>query len=213
SPATDTASELAFPPASPPPGPWPRGAPRRAAHESDVEHGGGVFYVRTNDRGRNFRLVTAPVASPGEGSWAELIAHRDDVMIAGVDVFTRHYVVHEREAGLEHIRVIELAGGASHRIELPEPAYAVSPEGNAEFDAGVFRFRYQSPITPPTVYDYDMATRERTLLKRLEVLGGYDPAAYVVERIHAQAPDGARIPISLAYRKGAKDRGGPAHVT
>jgi oligopeptidase B len=208
-----TASEVRFVSASRPADPWRLVAPRRADHEYDVEHGGGLFYVRTNDRGRNFRLVTAPDSDPSEAGWKEIVPHRDHVMIAGVDVFSRAYVVHEREAGLEHLRIVDLASGASHRVEFPEPAYSVAPEGNAEFDTGTYRFRYQSPITPPTVFDYDMVTRERTLLKQLEVLGGYDPSVYVVERIHAQAPDGAKVPISLAYRKGGRDRTGPVHVT
>jgi oligopeptidase B len=208
-----TASEVRFVRADRPGDPWRVVAPRRADHEYDVEHGNGSFWIRTNDRGRNFRLVRAPEASPGPESWTEVVPHREDVMIAGVDVFARHYVVMEREGGLEHIRVCELATGESHRVRFPEPAYSIAPDGNAEFDTGVYRFRYQSHATPPTVFDYDMTTRERTLLKQLEVLGGYDPAHYTVERIHATAPDGARIPISLAYRTGARSPSAPIYLT
>jgi len=174
-----------------------------------VEHRGELFYIRTNDRGRNFRIVTAPVATPGRVHWSELVPHRADVMLEDLDVFSQHMVVRERDAdpnlqgaGLPHLRVTDLSTGESHRIAFPEPAYQVGPGPNAEFDTATYRYHYQSLVTPASVFDYDMATRAATLLKQTEVLGGFDASRYTSERIFATAPDGVRIPMSLVYRKG-----------
>ena len=197
-----TATEVRYLPAAQPEAPWRLLAGREKDHEYDVDHGvgpqGDLFYIRTNGGGRrNFRLVAAPVDDPRSARWQELLPHRDDVMLEGVDVFADHYVVQERQGGLIRLRVTDLATSASHHVQFPEPAYEVTPEGNAEFVARRYRFRYESLVTPPSVFDYDVATRERTLLKRTEILGGYDPARYRSERAHATAPDGTRIPISL----------------
>ena len=186
--------------------PWTLILAREQDHEYHVEHwmGEGAderFYIRTNGGGRrNFRLVTAPVADPRPSSWIERIAHRDDVMLEDVEVFATHHVAHERDDGLSRLRVTTLADGGAHHIEFPEPAYEVSPDHNPEFAASSYRFRYQSLVTPPSVFDYDVAGRRSVLLKQMEVLGGYDPSRYRVERVHATAADGARIPISLVRR-------------
>lgn len=189
--------------------------PREKDHEYHVDHGGDRFYIRTNAGGRrNFRLVTAPVQDPSPNEWVELLPHREDVMLEDVDVFAGHYVVHEREDGLPRIRVTDLATGVSHHIEFPETAYDLSPEPNAEFSAREYRFRYESFTTPPSVFDYDVGTRRRTLLKQTEVLGGYDASRYRAERFHAVAPDGARIPVSLVTPVGApRDGTGPLLLT
>ncbi len=206
--ASHTATEVRYLPAATPDGAWALVAPREKDHEYDVDHGGEVFYIRTNAGGRrNFRLVAAPASAPGPGGWTELIPHREDVMLEGVDVFADHYVIQAREDGLLRLRVADLATREAHDIQFPEPVYEVTPEGNTEFVARRYRFRYQSFITPPSVFDYDVGTRERTLLKRTEVLGGYDPARYRSARVHATAADGARIPISLVHRADAP-RGG-----
>jgi oligopeptidase B len=197
-----TADEWRYLSADKPAGTWSLIAPREKEHEYAVEHRGDLFYIRTNRGCRNFRVVTAPVASPGPESWKELLPCRPAVMVSGLNLFAGHAVVSEREDGLPHIRVIDLASGAQHRVALPEPVYAVGPQNNAEFDTRLFRFGYQSFTTPPSVYDYDMTTKDRKLLKRTEVLGGYDPDRYQSERRYATAADGARIPISLVYKKG-----------
>ncbi len=180
---------------------------REKDHEYSVEHGAGpgrgVFYIRTNGGGRrNFRLVVAPVDDPDPERWQELIAHRDDVMLEDIDVFARHYVVHERADGLVRLRITDLGSGDAHDVEFPEPAYEVSSETNAEFDTTDYRLRYQSFVTPASVYDYDVPGRRLVLRKRTPVLGDFDPARYRSERIHATAPDGTRVPISLVYRAG-----------
>ena len=197
-----TATEYRYLSAGEPTGAWSLLLARQKDHEYSVDHGagpaGGVFYIRTNADGRrNFRLVAAPVADPGAERWQELIAHRDDVMLEDIDVFAGHYVVHERADGLIRLRVTELTTGNSHHVEFPEPTYELSGDVNAEFALPAYRFRYQSFITPASVYDYDVAGRKLMLLKQTPVLGGYDPTRYRSERIHAIAADGARVPISL----------------
>jgi len=201
-----TSSEWRYIPAHDPAAVWKMFTPREKDHEYAVDHGNGGggdrFYIRTNGGGRrNFRLVSAPVADPRPERFTELIPHRDDVMLEDVEVFADHYVAHEREGGLIRLRITALRDGASHHVEFPEPTYEVSADHNHEFDARLYRFRYQSLITPASVFDYDTITREPTLLKQTEVLGGYDPARYRSERLHATAPDGTLVPISVVCRK------------
>ena len=199
-----TTTEVRYAAAGTPAAPWSVILPREHEHEYHVDHGGDRFYIRTNGGGRkNFRLVTAPVADPRPERWTELIPHRDDVMLEDMDVFAEHYVVQARQDGLIRLRVTTLADAATHDVQFPEPAYDVSGQANAEFRTTAYRFSYQSLVTPLSVFDYDVVRRERRLLKRTEVLGGYDPARYRTERLHATAPDGARVPISLVHRADA----------
>ncbi len=186
-------------------GQWRMIQPREKDHEYDVDHGmderGERFWIRTNGGGRrNFRLVTAPVDDARAERWSEVLAHRDAVMLEDFDVFARHVVVHEREDGLIQLRVRRPADGDSHHVQFPEPTYEVDDDANPEFDTNRYRFRYQSLVTPASVFDYEMEGRTLALLKRTEVLGGYDPTRYRSERIWATAPDGARVPISLVAR-------------
>jgi oligopeptidase B len=197
-----TAGEWRYLPADKPTAAWTVIAPREKDHEYAVDHRGDLFYIRTNKGCRNFRVVTAPVSSPGAASWKELLPCRPAVMVSGLEVFSGHAAVLEREDGLPRIRVVDLSTGAQHRVEFSEAVYAVGPQANAEFDTKLFRFSYQSFTTPQSVYDYDMATQDRKLLKRTEVLGGYDPDRYQSERRYATASDGTKIPVSLIYRKG-----------
>jgi oligopeptidase B len=191
-----TSAEARYLPAATPDAAWSMVRAREKDHEYDVDHGGETFFIRTNGGGlRNFRLVTAPVSDPAQ--WTEVIPHRDDVMLEDLEVFADHYVVHERADGLARIRITDRATGTSHRVEFPEPTYDIAPEPNAEYVTRHYRFRYQSFVTPGSVYDYDIAARALVLLKRTEVLGGYDPSRYRSERLHATAPDGTRVPISL----------------
>jgi len=174
---------------------------RRHEHEYYLDHHGERFLIVTNDRGRNFRLAAAPVDDPGEPHWSELVPHRDEVMLEGVDAFAHHFVLHERRGGFPLLRVLSLASGESHDIEVPEAACAVHPHANMQFDTRVLRFVYESLVTPDSVFDYDMDSRARTLLKQRPVLGGYDPARYASELVYARAADGERIPVSLVYRR------------
>ena len=202
-----TTSEIAFVPASEPQAPWRLVAAREQDHEYEVEHRGDELLIRTNDRGRNFRVVRTPLGAPGRASWQEVIAHRDHVMVEGLEVFEDFYVVLEREMGLPHLRVVESDGGASHRIALKEPVYAIYPGDNEELSTSVYRFRYESLTTPDSVFDYDVGRRTRTLVKQIEVLGGYQPADYRAERLWATAEDGTKVPISLVFESGTLDRG------
>ena len=205
--SSHTASEIRYLSAREPAGELKVLAVREKDREYDVDHRGELFYIRVNDRGRNFRLVTAPTSDPRLENWKEIVPHRDDVMLEGMDVFARHLVIFEREAGLRRFVVTDFETGKSHRIEFPEPTYAVFPDDNRVFDTATFRFRYQSLVTPPSVFDYELGTRERKLLKQTEVLGGYDPSKYVSERLAARAADGTSIPISIVYRKSVKRDG------
>ncbi len=180
---------------------------RENEHEYHVDHRAGLFYIRTNKDAKNFRLVTGPAEDPQPKNWKELIPHRPDVLLEGVDLFAQHAVLSEREAGLPTRRIRDLRNGQDHRLEFPEPVYSVFNDLNPEFQTAVFRFRYQSLITSDSVYDYDMDSHQRTLLKQTEVLGGYDPARYTSERLFATASDGTKIPISLVYKKGLRRDG------
>lgn len=203
-----TTSEARYLRADDPDGEWRLIAPRRHREEYYPEHHGDHFYIRTNDRGLNFRLAGAPVTHPDREHWEEVLPQRETVMLEDVECFRDHIVLCEREDGLPHFTIMDTGNGSMHRIELPEPVYDAHPEINAEFDTRAFRFAYESLVTPRSVYDYDMQTRERTLLKQTEVLGGYNPADYRSERIHVAARDGARIPVSLVSRKDAGHESG-----
>jgi len=169
--------------------------------------GDGLFYIRTNSGGRTFRLVTAPENDPRREFWREIIPNRPEVMVAAAEVFQTHLVLSEREGGLPYLRIVDLTAdapsalAASHRIEFAEPAYNASIGENPEFDASHLRFQYESFVTPRSVYDYEVRTRERSLRKQQPVLGGYDPSQYVSERLHATAPDGTRVPLSMVHRR------------
>ena len=182
-------------------------AAREHDHEYYVDHRGDLFYIRTNAGGRNFRLVTARASDPARARWREVMPHREDVMLEGVKAFEDHVVLMEREGGLKHFRIFDEKKKLSQRIALPEPLYAANPEWNAEYKTSFFRLNYQSLVTPPSVYDYDVKKKELKLLKRNEVLGGYDPSRYEMQRIYAAAADGTKIPISLVYKKGTATDG------
>jgi oligopeptidase B len=211
--ASHTTSEARYVPADQATAEWRVIEPRRQDVEYYPDHNGDFFYLRVNDTGRNFRLVKAPVADPRRANWQEVVPERPDVMLRDVDFFKNYYVSYERQDGLPQIRVTDLQSGKSRRIEFPEPAYLSYGYINAEYDTNKIRYGYQSFITPPSVFEYDMASGASVLLKQKEV-PGYDRARYQVERIYATAPDGVKIPISLVHLKGAKlDGKGPLFLT
>jgi len=204
---SQTTTEMRYLPANQPTGEWKIIEPRRQDIEYDADHHGDRFYVRVNDTGRNFRLVSAPVSDPGTKNWKEIIPHRPEVMLEGIDFFANHYVLYERAKGLPEIRLTDLRTGKAHNIAFPEPTYAVFASTNREWNTSMFRYNYQSLVTPSSIYDYDMDSRKSTLLKQTEVLGGYDPAGYKSERLYAKAQDGTQIPISIVYSKNLKRNG------
>jgi len=186
---------------------WRLLAPRKENRELSADHHGDRFYIRVNDTGRNFRLVTAPVGDPREENWKEIIPHRPDVRLSGVTLFANHMVRSEREGGLPQIVVTDLRTNQAHKVTMPEPVYSAGLSGNAEWNTSLLRFSYQSLVTPSSVFDYDMDQRSRTLLKETEVLGGYDKSRYTSERVFGKARDGTMVPISLVYRKDLKKDG------
>ncbi len=199
------ANEIRIVEASAPLGRWTVVLPRERGHEYDVEHWGEHLYLRTNRDAPNFRLVRAPIGSPT--AWEDVIPHRADILFESVNFFAEHMVVAERCEGLRRLRIREMASGREQELAFDDPAYAVWPGPNAEFDTTVLRFSYSSLTTPNSVYDQDMRTGERTLVKRDEVLGGFDPANYKSERLVAEARDGAQVPISLVYKDPLKRNG------
>ena len=181
--------------------------PRARGHEYQVDHIDDRFIIRTNDQAKNFRLMATQVSQPEREHWRELIPHRDDVYLGDFDLFNDYLVMEERARGLTQIRVVPWSGSGEHYLEFAEPAYRADLGVNLELDTKIVRFGYTSMKTPQSIYDYDMATRQRTLLKQEEVLGGFNPDDYVTERRYAPASDGTEIPLSLLYRKGLKKDG------
>ncbi len=215
--ASHITSEARFLAADNPTGEFRIIAPREDEHEYSLDHRNGLWFIRTNDRGRNFRLVTAPVETPEREHWTELIAHRDAVMLEDVDLFAEFFIACEREDGLPRLRLWKFAGAgpdatASGEIAFPEPAYSAHPHINRIFETTTFRYGYQSLVTPSSVYEYDIASGASTLLKQLEIPGGFDRTLYASERVHATAPDGVAVPVSIVYRKDRRTKSNPLYV-
>jgi oligopeptidase B len=205
--ASPLTSELRYLEAAEPQGEFRVLLPRRQGVEYDAAHHGEYFYIRTNDQAKNFRLMRTEVAHPSNERWHEIIPARADVTIEGVDSFDDHIAVYERERGLEKICIRDGLGALSHYIDFPEPVYTVGATGNAEYKTNLLRFSYTSLVTPTSVFDYNVRTRERELKKQYEVRGGYDASQYQSERIFAKAPDGVEVPISLVYHKNFERNG------
>ena len=208
-----TTTEVRYVAANKPTSEWKVVEPRKQGVEYYPDHNGDSFYFRVNDTGRNFRLVKAPVTNPGSQNWKEVIPHRPNVMLDGMDFFRNYYVTYERENGLPQISATDLRSGKSRRIEFPEPAYDTFSYINREYDTNKFLYNYQSFITPQSIFEYDMEAGASKLLKQKEVPGGYDRTRYTVEQIYAAASDGVKIPISIVYLKEAKRDGrGPLYL-
>lgn len=200
-------SEARFLAADAPTGDWRLVEPRHQGVQYYADEGAGVFYIRVNDTSTSYRLVTAPVATPGKAHWTELIAARKEVPIEDVDVFSKFFVVSERVKGLPVLRVNAIKSKDSHAIEVPEPAYSINSAVNAEFDTDKYRYSYESPITPRSTFEYDVAKKTSTLLKQQAVPGGYDKSRYAVERLFLPARDGVGVPVTVVYRKDKFHRG------
>ena len=177
-------------------------APREKGVRYSVADRGDELFILTNEGGAiDFKIVTAPLAAPQRASWRELVPHRPGTYILGVDLYADHLVRLERTNALPSIVIRDLATGAEHTIAFDETAYSLDMIGGYEFATKVMRFAYSSMTTPNEVYDYDMASRQRTLRKRQEIPSGHDPAAYVTTRITAVAHDGAEVPVSILHRR------------
>jgi len=181
--------------------------PRERGHEYSADHFGDKFYIRTNHRAKNFRLMATPVAQTEKEHWQEVIGHRDEVFLQSFEIFADYLVLQERRRGLINLRIIPWADGEEYYLDFGEPAYLAYISINPEFDTPLLRYGYTSLTTPNSIYDFNMATREKTLLKQEEVLGGFDSANYATERIYAPAADGTEVPISIVYRRGVEKKG------
>ena len=187
--------------------------PRRRGHEYSLEHYKDSFYLVTNhDEAENFKLVqVAEDSVRDESTWREIIPHRAEVYLEGIEVFSQFLVVQERREGLLRIRVMpQREGEEEHYLDFGEAAYTAYVSSNPEFDTTTLRYGYTSLTTPNSVYDYDMVTRAKTLMKEQEVVGTFDKNDYTTERLYATARDGARIPVSVVYKNDfIKDGSGP----
>ncbi len=202
-------SEYRFLDANDPTGDWQIIQPRENNLEYSVSHFDDKFYIKTNWGAKNFRLMQTSINSTSKNYWQEVIPHRKDVLLRSIDVFKNYLVVNERNEGLRKTRVINWQDNSEYYITFNDPSYSLYSSSNLEFDTDLFRFVYTSLTTPRSVYDFNMLTKKRTLLKQKQVLGGeFDTDNYISERIFATSRDGkTQIPISLVYRKGMRKNG------
>lgn len=176
----------------------------------DLDHANGKFYIRTNLNAKNFKIATCDEDKTDSSNWKEMIAHDNNVLIQGMDVFKNYLAVSERKNGLTQVHIINLQSNASHYLAFDEPVYLANLMYTPDYNSDVIRFNYTSLITPSTVYDYNMGTKEKKQMKQQEVVGGYDKTQYETERVFATAKDGTKVPMSIVYKKGfTKDGNGP----
>jgi oligopeptidase B len=179
----------------------------------DVDHANDKFYIRTNLNAKNFKVVTCAEDKTGSSNWAAMIAHNDSILIQGIDVFKNFVAVSERKNGLTQVHIINTKNNQSHYLAFDEPAYTANLAYTPDYNSEVVRFNYTSLTTPSSVYDYNMGTKEKKLMKQQEVVGGYTVGDYVTERLFATSKDGTKIPISIVYKKGFKKDGtAPLHL-
>ncbi len=183
-------------------------APRRAGHRYAVSDHGETFYVRTNAGAEDFRIVTAPADAPGEANWTDFLAEKPGRLIEAASIFKSHLVLMEREDGVPSFRVIDLETREAHRVRFEAETYALRLDSTYEFASPTFRFTFSAMNASAETYDYDMAARQRMLRKKQETEPGFDPTAYVSRLVFIDAPDGARVPVSLLHRRDRKRDGG-----
>jgi oligopeptidase B len=206
-------SEVYFLDANNPDGEFRVVEPRQEGIEYSVSHHRGTngdrFYVLTNEDAPNFKLMETPVSAPGRKNWTEVIAHDEHVKIDGVDVFSEYLALAQRSNAISQVGIVELSSMKRWVLEQDEEVYTASPGGNAEFETSVIRFGYTSMVTPSSVFEVDLATGKRTLLKQQPVLGDFDPSRYVTKRLWAKAHDGTEIPMSIVSRRDRPSTPGP----
>jgi oligopeptidase B len=203
-----TTREMRFLPAG---GPF-SGLQMLQARERGIEyfatHHGDSFFILTNENAQNFKLMRTPVSQPGKENWVEVIPHRPEVLVEEIEAFEDHLILIERKDGLQQIRISMPDGlGSVHYVNFPEPSYMITEEKNPEFKSRLFRFNYTSLVTPVSVIDYNMDSGEWLVIKEQEIPSGYSKDEYITERIHASAPDGTKVPMSIVYKKGLKKDG------
>jgi oligopeptidase B len=178
--------------------------PRERNLEYGIDHYGDRFYITTNLEAKNFRLMSCPETATTKENWQEVIAHRADVLLEGIEIFKDYLVVQERKEGLNQIRVIRWDNKSEYYVEFQDPTYAAGVGANPEFETDVLRYGYSSLTTPASTYDFNMTNKDRVLMKQQEIIGGHDPSQYNSERLYAKATDGTMVPISLVYKKGTQ---------
>ncbi len=181
--------------------------PRAGAHEYSISHFEDKFYIVTNQDAKNFRLMETSMNTTGIENWKEVIGNRDDVLLQNITIFKNFMVLNERKDGLVNMRVVNHNSGDEHYLDFGEPAYNAYTSTNREFDTEILRYGYTSLTTPNSTFDYDMSSKEKTLLKQTEVVGGHNPTDYISERVWVTARDGAKVPVSIVYKKGFKKDG------
>lgn len=205
--SSSTSSEYRFLSADNPTGNFTMIQPRQKGIEYSIDHCGSNFYILTNWNAPNFRLMEAPIQSPSMENWKEIIPHRGDVLLMGMDVFRNFLVVTERKDALIQVKVIRWTDKSEFSIDFGEEVYTALPSVNPEFNTPLFIYYYTSLTTPGTTYEYNMQTQVKRLLKQNEVLGNYNPSDYETKRLWARANDGVRIPISIVHKKGIRLNG------
>lgn len=181
--------------------------PREKDMLYSIDHFENKFYITTNWKAKNFRLMETGETSTSKENWKEVIPHREDVLLEGIEVFNEFLVVEERNAGLTNLRIINQKNGVEYYLDFGEPAYMASISINPEFSTNWLRFSYSSLTTPNSIFDYNMTTKQKVLKKQQEVVGGHNPDDYTTERIFAKARDGAKVPISIVFKNGFLNNG------
>lgn len=211
--ASSLTSEIRFLPSDDPMGEPQLFDERRTGIEYHVSHhrddAGERFYVVTNEDALNFKLMVAPSIGAPHDTWDTVIPNRDDVKLDGVEVTKEYLILSERAEANSRIAVLKLDEGTYSVLQQDEPVYSAHTSGNAEFDTTLLRYEYTSLVTPRTVYELNLATGQRRMLKQQPVLGDFDPTKYVSERLWATSNDGTKVPISIVYRRDRKDEPGP----
>ncbi|MES2757416.1 MAG: S9 family peptidase [Pseudomonadota bacterium] len=200
--ATDTA-EVRLLPAGQPEGAF-QSLGREKGHRYRVDHRDGTLFITTNKDAKNFRVATAPASAPQQQNWKPLVRHDGKVLVQNVEAFRDYLVISEKTNALNRMRIYDFNKKTWKTVKFDDPVYLAVGAGTPEFAAGAYRVSYQSPVTPPTILDVDMGSGARTVLKREEVVGGYDPKRYVTRRLWVTARDGVKVPLWSVYRKGTK---------
>jgi oligopeptidase B len=201
---SNTSTEYRFIDATNPTGPLRVVQPREKGLEYQLAHYRDKFYIITNDRAKNFRLVETTINQPSKEYWKEVIPHCEDVLLEEIEVFKDFLVVAERKNGLAQLRIRPMNSAEEHYLDFGEEVYTAYISYNPSFDTEQLRFSYSSLTTPQSTFDYNMRTHEKTLLKQQEIVGGFNPDDYTSKRLYAYGEDGKKIPISLVYRKDTK---------
>ena len=188
-----------------PDGEFKRFTPRDFDHEYSIDHYKDSFYITTNWKAKNNRLMQTPDTKTGISNWKEVLPHRETVHLLSLEVFKDHLVINERKNGLRQLRMINQQTGNDEYIKFEEETYTSWVSVNEEFDTDILRFSYSSLVTPTSTFDYNMNSGQRSLLKQDEVVGGYDSNKYMSKRMYATARDGNSVPISIVYRKDLKE--------